>query len=379
MNIVIDIRPLMGGRVSGVEIYIRNLLEHIAKLDMENHYILFANAIKDQSEYFPNIHQKNFTIIQTHIPNKLLNLALFLFKWPKLDKLIIRKLKIDNVHIFFMPDLRPSALSPNVKKILTIHDLSFHHFPQFFRLKTRIWYYLMRPQKEISESQKIIAVSDCTKHDLVETWHVPPEKIHVIYQGIADSFGKNITEEDKKTVAAKYHLPAKFFLSLCTIEPRKNIPGLIKAFMLFKAKNPENEIKLVLAGIKNKKIFKNVQFPYKNEIILSGFVDEKDKATLYVMAEAFLYPSLWEGFGLPLLEAMKCQTPIITSNNSSMEEIVGDCGLLINPENVDELSDAMQKILDPVLQVNLKTKMAEKIKNFSWKKCALETLKTISL
>lgn len=383
MNIVIDIRPLMGGRISGVEIYIRNLLENIAKLDTENRYILFANAVPDQSRYFRDLEAKNFTIIQTKIPNKLLNLSLFLFRWPKLDKLILKKLKkLDTINVFFMPDLRPCALSPNVKKILTVHDLSFHHFPQFFRLKTRLWYKLMRPQKEIAESQKIIAVSHSTKRDLIETYHVPSEKICVIYQGITEDFGKNITEEDKKKVTTKYHLPEKFFLSLCTIEPRKNIPRLIQAFMLFKAKNPGNNIKLVLAGTKNQKVFKNVQFSYKNEIILSGFVDEKDKAVFYTMAEAFVYPSLWEGFGLPLLEAMKCQTPIITSNNSSMREIVGDSGLLINPESVGTepcsvptLSDAMQKILDPVLRAELKTKMAEKIKNFGWEKCARETLK----
>ncbi len=392
MNVVIDIRPLMGGRVSGVEIYIRNLLENIAKLDTENHYILFANAIKDQSSYFPHIHQENFTIIQTNIPNKLLNLLLFLFRWPKLDKLILGKLKKTDfskkrdldlvhakIHIFFMPDLRPCALSQHVKKILTVHDIAFHHFPQFFRLKTRIWYLLMRPQREISESHTIIAVSNSTKKDLVEIYNISPEKIHVVYQGIEENFGNNIKEEIKKKVITKYRLPEKFFLSLCTIEPRKNILRLIEAFMLFKAKNPKNEIKLVLAGTKNKKIFKNVHFPYENEIILSGFVDEEDKAVLYAMAEAFVYPSLWEGFGLPLLEAMKCQTPIITSNNSSMKEIVEDSGILVNPESTGELALAMEKILDPALQAQLKTKMAEKIKNFSWQKCARETLKTLFL
>lgn len=387
MNVVIDIRPLMGGRTSGIEIYIHNLLENMAKLDTENRYILFANAVKDQSSYVPHIQQKNFTILQTRIPNKLLNLSIFLFRWPKLDRLILGKLirssKTDfipgpvnekRINIFFMPDLRPCALSHNVKKILTIHDLAFHHFPQFFKLKTRIWYRLMRPKKEIIEGQKIIAVSHATKNDLVKTYNTLPEKIHVIYHGISADFGNNIGEESKRTIMTKYHLPAKFFLSMCTIEPRKNILRLIEAFMLFKNNNPQNDIKLVLAGTKNKKIFKNVQFPYKNEIILSGFIDEKDKAALYTMAEAFVYPSLWEGFGLPLLEAMKCKIPIITSNNTSMKEIVGGSGILVNPESTQELSFAMEKILDPILRAQFKIEMAEKIKNFSWGKCARETL-----
>lgn len=369
MTIVIDIRPLMGGKHSGVEIYIHNLLEHLCRLDQKNTYVLFANASSDQSKYLPRYQQKNVYTVQTRIPNKLLNLSLFLFKRPRLDQLL-KNFKPD---IWFLPDLRPTALSRGIKKVSVVHDLSFHHYPRFFSSKTRLWHKLLRPRQELSKSHKIIAVSDFTKKDLIATYHLPASKITVIHQGVAENFGKNLNEAQLQKVKNKYHLPDRYFLFLATLEPRKNTQRLINTFKKYKIKHHDN-LKLVMAGIKNNRIFSALNLEKNPDLHFTGFIHEEDKAAVFSMAEAFLYPSLFEGFGLPLPEAMKCGTPIITSNVSSMPEIVKKAALLVNPEREDELLAAFENIQKATTIEHLKSKMAAQIKNFSWEKCAISTL-----
>lgn len=383
MNIVIDIRPLMGGKISGIEIYINNLIENLLSIDQVNTYILFANASSNQKAFLPKIKSKNLTIIQTRIPNKILNFLLIALQWPKLDKLILRhldrnphlkpeSLEKDQIDLFFMPDLRPSALSKGVKKILTIHDLSFLHFPEFFSLKTRLWYKLINPQKEILSADKIIAVSNFTKKDILQKIDYKGQ-IQVIHQGISENFCQNV-KTDTKHVLQKHHLQEPYLLFLSTIEPRKNVNRLVEAFNLYKKKDPQSKIKLVIAGKEDQKIFSKVKLEENKDVIFAGFIEENEKEALIKGATAFIYPSLFEGFGLPLLEAMKCGTPIITSNTSSMPEVINDAGILINPEDIEAISKAIEDIQKPEIQEKLKNKMKEQIKKFSWEKCAKETL-----
>ncbi|MFA5830091.1 MAG: glycosyltransferase family 1 protein [Candidatus Gracilibacteria bacterium] len=384
MNIVIDIRPLMGGKISGIEIYIKNLIENLVSIDQTNTYILFANASSNQMPFLPKIKSKNLTIIQTRIPNKILNFLLIAVQWPKLDQLILRhldrnphlrpeSLKKDQIDLFFMPDLRPSALSKEVRKILTIHDLSFLHFPKFFSLKTRLWYKLINPQKEIKSADKIIAVSEFTKKDILQNIDYKGQ-IKVIHQGIAENFCQNIKTETTKQVLRKYHLQEPYLLFLSTIEPRKNVNRLAEAFNLYKKRHSQSKIKLVIAGKEDKKIFSKVKLEENKDIIFAGFIEENQKESLVKGATAFIYPSLFEGFGLPLLEAMKCGVPVITSNTSSMPEVIGDAGILINPKDIESISKAIEEIQKPEIQEKLKNKMKEQIKKFSWGNCAKETL-----
>lgn len=390
MNICVDIRPLMGGKHTGVEIYTLNLLENLFKIDRKNHYILFANAEKDQSQYLPKFQQDNVTTIQTKIPNKILNLSLAILKRPRLDLLVLRYLQKHpqkqpknfdpkkGIEIFFMPDLRPSAISKSVKKITVVHDLSFQHFPHFFSHKTRLWYKLLNAKKELQSSHKIITVSNFTKKDVIQTYQIPTKKITVIHEAVNDDFGLHLSAENIKKARRKYNLPSKYFLTLSTLEPRKNLAGLLKAFHQFKESNPDNPIKLVVAGTQNTKIFSEIDLQNKPDVVMTGFIKEEDKAIIYHQAKAFLYISFYEGFGLPLVEAMKCQTPIIASWTSAMPEIVGDAALLINPYDTYAMTQAMQKIQEPETQTKLKKSMEIRIKKFSWQKCAQETMQLFS-
>ncbi len=385
MNIVIDIRPLMEGNLSGVEVYLLNLLPELFACDQENSYILFANARRNVSFSLPDFQRKNVSVIQTKIPNKLLNVGLCFFRYPKLDKFIIKHLKKhpekapstmknNKIDIFFFPDLRPSKISRKVKKITVIHDLSFQHFKKFFSRKTRLWYKLMNPKREIKTSNHLIAVSSFTKSDLMETYRIPEEKITVIHEGISDDFGENLNEKKIMHVRRRYNLPQRYFLFLSTIEPRKNIQNMVKGFIVYKRLNPKDEAKLVIAGSKNSKIFSKVMHDSHPDIMFTGFIDENDKAAVIQQADCFLYPSLFEGFGLPLLEAMKCGTPIITSNTSSMPEVVGNAALLVNPNFFDAISDALEKIQEPDVRAVLKKNMEIQAAKFNWKNCATATL-----
>jgi glycosyltransferase involved in cell wall biosynthesis len=396
MNIVIDLRPLIGGRLSGVEIYTRNLVKNLIRIDRKNKYILWINAFADQEKILADFDGENVVKINTRIPNKILNSMLFFFKKPVLDKLIFRRTSL-KTDIFFFPDLRPASLSEKVKTVCVVHDLSFEHYPQFFSRKTRLWHKLLNAKKKLKEVDEIIAVSNSTKKDLIETYKIEPQKIKVIHEGPPNT-GVNLnhnsddnlsrsnnstavpqcvfTAENTATVRRKYNLPEKYFFFLSTIEPRKNIVRMINAFHEFKKADTGN-IKLVIGGVIRPEIFARQKIKITKDIIFTGFVKEEDKPHLFNLASAFIYPSLYEGFGLPLLEAMQYGTPIITSNTSSMPEVCGDAALFFDPKNTDEIASAMSEILKPETRQILKEKMSHQIKKFNWEKCATETLAVI--
>jgi glycosyltransferase involved in cell wall biosynthesis len=372
MNIVVDLRPLIGGKTSGVEIYIRNLLKHLLSMDKDNKYILWINAFSDQSDIFKDFSSYNLTKIQTKIPNKSLNLSLFLFGRPLIDKLFKQ-----SVDAFLMPDLRPVALSKDVKKICVIHDLSFKHFPQFFSFKTRIWHKILRVKKTLESFGKIIAVSEFTKHDIINTYGIPQKKISVIHEGSPD-WRDAISEKPRiKSVTLKYGLPKRYILFLSTLEPRKNLKRTIFAFNEFK-KNDHSGIKLLIAGKTHPSIFAEQGIKANPDVHFAGFIDEEDKEIIYKNADAFIYPSLFEGFGLPLLEAMSAGTPIIASNAGSIPEICGNAAIFFNPLNTEEIAECMKKILEPEIREKLKKEMSAQIKKYSWEKCAAETLAEIN-
>ncbi len=378
MNILIDLRPLMGGKTSGVEVYTRNIVEKLLQKETEDTYILWVNAWRRLNVFEP-LEKNNSRVREVHtkIPNKILNLSLKLFKWPKIDSLISKSLDGLPIDIVLMPDLRPSTFSKKVKKVMVIHDISFHHFPRFFSWKSRLWYRLLNPKDELFSSDAIIAVSHATKKDVVKTYHIPPEKIQVIHEAVDDDFGKELSEKRWQEIQRKYQLPDQYFLFLATIEPRKNMGKIIEAFLMFQSRNKEKKIHLVLAGQRNKKIFSTFELATSPHIHFPGFIDDKDKAEVMAHASAFLYPSLFEGFGLPLLEAMKCNTPIITSKTSSMPEVCGDAARYVDPGNASQIEEAMEEILKPEIRKKLSECGKQQIKKFRWDKCADETYRLL--
>lgn len=377
MKIGIDIRCLSEGRRTGVEEYTVNLLHNLFSLDQDNQYVLFLNGMREPSFDFtqftkyPNVRLRHF-----RIPNKLLNLCFWYLKWPHVDKML------GGVDLFFMPNINFAALSDRSKLCLTVHDLSFEIFPQTFSLKRRLWHFFVNPKQLCRRADVVVAISDSTRSDVINIYGIDAGKVQTNYNGANDDFVE-VDRNDERLFAVreKYNLPFNFIFFLGTIEPRKNILAIVRAFDELKASgNPMLEkYKLVIAGVKGWKcdhIFDELKHAkYTNDIIYTNLITNEDKSLVYNLASLFVYPSFFEGFGLPVLEAMKCKVPVITSNSSSLPEVVGDAGIMIDPDKPDELLVAMKEmLLDRTLRDVLKEKAWRRAFQFNWRKTALELL-----
>lgn len=370
MKIGIDIRTLMGTQYSGVPEHTLNLVREIIRLDSNNEYQFFYNSISDVRKRIPKFDNSNVKIIKWSYPNKILNYLFFKFlNWPKIDKYL-------GVDLFFMPHINFVALSGKSKSLLIIHDLSFLKNPEFFSFKNNLWHRMINVKKLIKRVDKIVAVSENTKIDIINLCGVDEEKIDVIYPGINNDY--KVVEDSQKLKKAKekYNLPEKFILFLGTQEPRKNVEGVIEAYNVFRENNKNlNDYRLVIAGgkgWKGKKIFSSWEASkYKDDIRFLGYVDSEDKSGLYNLASVFVYPSFYEGFGFPPLEAMACGTPTITSFSSSLGEVSGGASLQVDPYNITDISMAIEQILtDKNLREDFVQKGIEHVKKFNWEKTA---------
>ncbi len=373
MKICIDIRCLAEGRRTGVEEYTRHLLHHLFAIDQKNEYVLFLNSWKKTKgnlswlKKYPNVKVKKF-----NFPNKILNLMFWYLGWPKIDYLV------GGADVVFSPNIIFGNVSARTKSVITIHDLSFFRHSEYFSRKRRWWHIFINPKKICQTANKIIVVSNSTKNDLVGLYKIKPEKIIVIPSAVSNDFCV-INRNDEKLIKVKerYNLPYKFILFFGTIEPRKNIVGLIRAFNLLQKQS--GEYKLIIAGEKgwmNEEINNEIiNSPFREKIKIINCVPDEDKVYLYNLASLFVYPSFFEGFGFPPLEAMKCGVPVIVSNNSSLPEIVGDAGIIIDPDKPDEIFLAMKGILENSKLRNILIKKGlEKSREFDWKKTAKKTL-----
>ncbi len=380
MRIGIDIRCLMQPNYSGVAEYTYNLLKNLFESDRDNEYLLFYNAQQDVKANLPRFDYENVQFKSFKYPNKLFNLSLKLFKFPKINDLL------GGVDIFFIPNLNFIALSKKCKRVITIHDLSYEIFTHFFSPKRKWWHKIINPHYLISTCDKIIAVSKNTKNDLINLYKIPDSNIEVIHSGVDHQIYKRLERSDYRfnEIIKKYQLPEKFIFFLGTLEPRKNVEGLIEAFNQLKKNQPDwKNLNLVIAGDKGwhyQEIFELIEkSPYKNQIKYLGYIKKGEKPFLYNLAELFVFPSYYEGFGLPVLEAQACGTPVIAGLNSSFSEIAGDSAFLVNVDNITEINQAILQILNEnELKDELIIKGLKNVKRFSWKKTALQTLKILT-
>jgi len=372
MKIGIDIRTLLDARPSGVSEYVLNLLKEMFKLDTANEYRLFYNCFGDCPN-LPEFKQANVKLIKYNYPNKVLNYLLFkIFNYPKLDK----DLAVD---VFFMPHLNFIGLSVGAKSLLTVHDLSFLKYPEFFSARKNFWHRMVKAKKLLKRFSLVIAVSENTKRDIMELGGINPDKVKVIYSGVGEEYKKLPLinyQFSVKRIRDKYNLPERFILYLGTIEPRKNVDGIIRAYNQLRVMSCElRDYKLIIAGArgwKSENIYREWdKSAFKNDIKFLGYVEPDDKIYLYNLASVFIYPSFYEGFGFPPLEAMACGVPVVASFASSLPEVVGDAALMVDPYNINDLAGALEKVL---VDENLKNKLIarglEQAKKFSWRETA---------
>ncbi|MBI4426983.1 MAG: glycosyltransferase family 4 protein [Candidatus Magasanikbacteria bacterium] len=376
MNVGVDIRCLMEKERTGVGEYAFGLLDAVFRIDKENQYFLFYNSHKDVSEVLPKWEYPNVRYVRTRWPNKIFNVFLLL-GLVKLNKLIERRLKdykIKKLDCFFSPNLNFTSLTPKTKFFLTIHDLSFEFLPECYTLKQRLWHKLLRPKKQCQQANIIFTPSESTRRDVASRYFVAEKKVLILRPGLSATMTQNT--DNRMQVREKYDLPEKFILFLGTIEPRKNVEAAISAFQNIHTLTHLHTYTLVIAGArgwKNENVMRVIADTPNVRYI--DYVAEEDRPALYRLASLFVYPSLYEGFGLPVLEAMACGTPIITSNRSSLPEVGGDAVCYVNPANVAELSWAMERVLcDDELGIkNYELRVArqkECVERFDWGRSA---------
>lgn len=258
-----------------------------------------------------------------------------------------------------------------MKSVVTIHDLIFRRMPECYKFFDRkIYDYKFR--KAAENSDVVIAVSECTKKDIVELYHIDAEKIRVVYQGCDAQFAKEISEDEKIRVAQKYDLPERYILNVGSIETRKNALQIVRAL-----KDVDASVSLVIVGRRTKYAAKIDEYVKSNGLdarikIISG-IDFKDLPAVYAQAEVFVYPSFYEGFGIPIVEALNVGVPVIAATGSCLEEAGGASSIYVDPTNDKEMSDAINRVL---ADTDLKAKMIadgkEYAKRFSEEQCAKE-------
>lgn len=271
--------------------------------------------------------------------------------------------------IFHSPSIASSPFMRSAS-ILTIHDLTPLKFPEFYSSIHKYYYsFIVKPAAK--RAKKILTVSEYSKMDIIKWLECDEDKVVVTYNGVEDRFRIIENKEKLLKVKKKYNLPDRFILYIGNMKPHKNVKNLVKSMQ-----HVNQDVKLVINGKPNGEIDIIIkEFNLQEKLQFIGYVDDEDLPAMYNLAELFLYPSLYEGFGLPPLEAMSCGCPVITSNTSSLPEVVGDTQIMVDPYDVFELGNAINLVLsNEDLRQKMIQKGLEQSKRFTWERTARETL-----
>lgn len=368
MKIGIDCRMLIS-RPTGIGQYIFNLIRYLTQIDRLNQYVLYAN-----NEILKNI-VKNYGNFEL----KIVNINPLSIKEQLFFSRIIKKNKLDVFHIpsFTMP------FNVNGNIVITLHDLIHLKLKKEFNKIIPLYYNLI-VKRVLKKAFAIITDSNNSKNDIMKWTGLPENKIKKIYPGVSKSF--YLVRENRMidSIKDKFRIEGNFIFYNGSKKPHKNVLAIIGALSLLKRKYSLS-YKLVVAGMQNSKYretnFSKIKYKVKNlnlgdDTIYTGYVDEDDLCLLYNASSLFVFPSFYEGFGFPPLEAMACGCPVVVSNTSSLPEVCGDAAYYVNPYSVDSIAEGIHKVLtDENLRKSLIQKGLERVKMFSWEKCARETLK----
>lgn len=337
MKIAVNTRFLLKNKLEGIGKFTKETFRRIVQAHPEHEFIFFFDRPYDASFVF----EKNVTPVVLFPPARHPVLFVWWFEWA-----IARALKRFQPDIFVSTD-GYLTLNTNIKTLLVVHDIAFVHFPEYVAKAASIHYQYFTP-KYLEKAAQIATVSEYSKQDIIKEYGTNADKIQVVYNGCDDGF-KPISGIQKKAIQAKYSQNCPYFLYLGSIHPRKNVARLIQAFDQFKAKT-NNNFKLLLAGRMAWQIAEVIeaieQAQYKTDIIRLDYVPDDALHQIVGAAHALTYVSLFEGFGIPILEAMNCDVPSITSEVTSMPEVTGDAGILINPYDINAISVAMVKMTE---------------------------------
>jgi len=365
LRIAIDAHSV-GAKLAGNESYATNLIEALAQIDSVNDYTLYVTTQEAQDRF----HQRwaNFTVKTTlpHTP---------LIRIPLILSAELRKNPVDVLHVqFTAPPFCPCPV------VVSLHDLSFEHLPHTFNRRSRTQLRLT-VRHSAKRAARIISLSEHTRQDIAQTYGIDEKLIHAIPLAAPPGFARVQDDKELQRVRHTYGIMGNYILSVGSIQPRKNLARLVKAYASLKARLSTNELpRLVLVGkrawLYDETLRALEETGLSKLVILTGYVPQSDLPALYSGALCFVYPSYFEGFGLPPLEAMKCGAPVIVGNTTSLPEVVGNAALSVDPYDVEAIAAGIERLIkDSVLRDQLSVKGLARAEMFDWQKTARQTLR----
>ncbi len=381
MKFAIDIRSLTAPHKTGVGIVTESLVRTMAAQAPNDTFLLFATGTEETLMNLPAFREPNIVLSPVTIPNKIASALWAIPHGPTMER--------------FLPQTPDVWLFPNAHLLKTtlpyaviFHDATLRTVPNFFTLKDHLRALVTNESRVFREAKRVIAVSEHSKNDAIEYYNVLPDRVTVANLGVDHSVYGPREQPSDKSYRAAYDLNQPYLLALATREPRKNIDSVITAYTMFRDHGGK-AIPLVLAGAKGWKT-RHIDAAlaasaYRDDIREVAYVPEKHKAALIRGAKTLLFPSFYEGFGLPVLEAMACGTPVMTSITSSLPDVAGNAALYVDPLNITDIVQALHQLLDephgPKLQGILRARGTERAQQFSWEKTGsiiLQTLREIA-
>ena len=348
---------------AGMDHYLHQVLLAMKRMAPDHRYVLIDH--RRQNTPF----KENFEQVILDLPRSPLRVS----RW----NLQIVPRVLSQFDLVFSPGLYgPVHIPQGVKSVMVVHDLTRYLFPHFFPFNPvqkilDLWAY----PAMLRRYDRLITVSQATSQDLMNRFKIPEKKITVAYHGADETF-QPLSRQAVEESLLSYKIKKPFILFLGTLEPRKNIPALLRAFAGIRDQIPHNLVLVGQRGWKWEPIFKEIErLDLHSRVQWTGYVSDSDRAVFYNGADFMVFPSWYEGFGMPLLEAMQCGCPVITSRISAMPEVVGEAGILIDPGRLEDLQGAMLRLIhEPGLAEKMRKAGLEQAKKFSWEKSAQKTL-----
>lgn len=364
MRIAIDAHSV-GTGLGGNESYATNLVEALAEIDQKNQYTIYVTR-REALERFKD-RWANFRVRSTLPHTPLIRIPLTLTSE-------LRRNPVDVLHVqFTSPPVAPCPV------VVSIHDLSFEHLPLTFKRRSRMQL-RMTVRRSARQAAQVLTLSEYVRDDVIATYGIDAERVAVVPLAAPNHFFPIRDEKELQRVRQKYAIDQNYILSVGAIQPRKNLPRLLEAYSLLRGSQPEvNLPKLVLVGkcawLYDETLRKIEELGLGKQVTLTGYVPEADLPALYSGANCFIYPSYFEGFGLPPLEAMKCGAPVIVGNRTSLPEVVDDAAVLVDPFEVGDIAAGIAKVInDSTLRSSLRAKGLERARVFDWRETARKTL-----
>ena len=364
MHIAIDAHSV-GTGLAGNETYAANLVEALAEVGGEHRYTVYVTRPEAEARFGGRWANVEVRRTLPHTP---------LVRIPLTLSAELRRRPVDLLHVqYTAPPLAPCPV------VTTIHDLSFEHIPETFKRRSRVQLRLT-VRATARRAAHVIAPSEFTRRDLVETYGLDPGRVTAIPLAVAPHFRRVADAGELGRVRARYGIGGEYVLAVGSIQPRKNLARLVRAYSaLRRGRGRSNLPQLVLVG-KKAWLYGDTLRAIEEEnlgesVLLTGYVSEGDLPALYTGALLFAYPSFYEGFGLPPLEAMSCGAPVLTGNLTSLPEVVGDAGLTVDPFDTDALAEALARLIDDdALRADLSRRGLERARHFDWRDTARMTL-----